>query len=282
MTTQPDPTSSPTLSADALAVIAPDVVSRMRDAGAAYCPHHGEHRAFEFRAAHGAWIPVGCPHCNIAALGVNKPRSPTERAAAALTRAGVPERYVVSPWDRWTEPTTPGGSHIPAARDALAIVTRYVSKFARVRAAGTCMLFVGGVGTGKTLLACGVLERVILAGFTGRFTTARDLVRDIRSTWNRSAEAARFTTERAAIAHFARPDLLVIDDVGAQAGTDSEALTLFDVIDERYSNQRPTLLTSNLTLAELQHALGERTVDRLGDRAVIVPFEWASHRKARP
>ena len=74
-------------------------------------------------------------------------------------------------------------------------------------------------------------------------------------------------------------DLLILDEVGVQFGSDTEKLILFDVLNERYEKRRPTLVLSNLSLPDVEQYLGERIFDRLredGGEAVV--FDWESHR----
>ncbi len=75
------------------------------------------------------------------------------------------------------------------------------------------------------------------------------------------------------------PDLLILDEVGVQFGSDTEKLILFDVLNERYERRRPTILMTNLTLEEVADFLGDRIIDRLReDGGEFIPFDWESHR----
>lgn len=86
------------------------------------------------------------------------------------------------------------------------------------------------------------------------------------------------------------PDLLILDEVGVQFGSDTERLLLFDILNERYERRRPTILMSNLALDDAEEGgrvvpgiksyLGERVFDRLReDGGQSVVFDWPSHRK---
>ena len=75
-------------------------------------------------------------------------------------------------------------------------------------------------------------------------------------------------------------DLLIIDEVGAQAGTDSERGHLLEVIDLRYQAELPTIVISNCGRDGLTHSLGERAVDRLRDHGgLLCVFDWPRYRK---
>ena len=81
------------------------------------------------------------------------------------------------------------------------------------------------------------------------------------------------------IALLVYPDLLIIDEIGVQFGSEFEKNLIFDILNERYENRRPTLLLSNLTVPEVRAFLGERIYDRLKeDGGRCVSFDWQSHR----
>ena len=137
-------------------------------------------------------------------------------------------------------------------------------------------MFVGLPGTGKTHLAAGIGLRLMKRDNRRvLFTTVMRAVRSIKETWTRGSEL----TESEAIEKLVAPDLLILDEVGVQFGSETEKLMLFDVLNERYERRRPTLLISNLDLDGVRAYLGERIFDRLReDGGEAVAFDWASHR----
>lgn len=194
----------------------------------------------------------------------------TERILARLEASGIPSRFR----DRTL-------SSYRVANDgqkrALAFATEYVNNWRVVRETGRSALWIGSPGTGKTHLAIGVCLSLMDQNQIVLYTTVQRAIRRIRDTW--SAET-RTETESQAIKALAGCDLLVLDEVGVQAGSQSEQNLLFDVINERYNNRKPTLLLSNLTQAEVVGVLGERVIDRLReDGGKVITFDWQSARK---
>ena len=59
------------------------------------------------------------------------------------------------------------------------------------------------------------------------------------------------------------PDLLVLDDLGAEATKGWINDKIYLIINRRYELDRPIVVTTNLDLAELERKLGERTASRL-------------------
>lgn len=62
---------------------------------------------------------------------------------------------------------------------------------------------------------------------------------------------------------FRNTDLLVLDELGVQFKTEGEQLHLFDIINGRYLDVKPTVLITNLQPSDLRGLLGDRSFDRL-------------------
>lgn len=137
------------------------------------------------------------------------------------------------------------------------------------------MIMVGGVGTGKTLLASAGIESIIDNNHCEMIKVI-DVVRELKATWAKDSNQ----TEEKLIKYYANIDLLVLDEVGSQFGSDTEKLFIFDIIDGRYQNMKPTILISNLDIDGIKDAIGDRCVDRLREGGgMMVAFNWESSRK---
>jgi len=78
-----------------------------------------------------------------------------------------------------------------------------------------------------------------------------------------------------------RCDLLLLDDLAAERVTDWTGETLYRLIDARYAWQRPTIITTNATPADVRERLGDRVASRLGRMGRTVSLT-ASVRQHRP
>ena len=118
---------------------------------------------------------------------------------------------------------------------------------------------------------------MIRAGHTGLFLSVSAALRIIRDAYSPRGQR----TETEALALLTAVDLLVLDEVGVAIGNAAtRRAMLFDVLNERYGETRPTILIGNLTSAELEDYLGERIMERLMDLGTaMVPFTWSSHRR---
>lgn len=167
----------------------------------------------------------------------------------------------------------------PQQARALEIARRYAAAFSEsIVKNGTPLVFVGGCGTGKTHLAVAIASAILPSGLTAFYIEARELVRKVQE----SKSFTSLTTESLVMAEIKAYDLLILDEIGANRGTDSEVGILGDVIASRHKAKKPIIAISNLTADELKAEIGDRAFDRLRDYSgVIYPFTWESHRGKR-
>lgn len=155
------------------------------------------------------------------------------------------------------------------------VCRQYAENFGEVRKRGASIVMTGGPGTGKTHLACAIANAVIESDLASvRFRTVSELMRRIKDTYRKDSTR----TESDVIDGYTWLDLLVVDEIGVQVGSDHEKLLLFDVLNGRYQNLRPTILLSNLSAADLETYLGHRVMDRYRECGTVLAFDWPSHR----
>lgn len=234
----------------------------------AHCPEHG---AFVSRQI----IPriwSKCPACNEAERSAEldaeliRQRELTEsRHRSAIEAARIPARFIGRTFENFTAATD-------AQRHALTVTRDFSENFAANARKGAGLVLAGMPGTGKSHLAAAVLQSIVTQDV--RYLTCMDLIRSIRDTWRRDSEKS----ETQVLTYLERLDLLVIDEVGVQYGTDGEQTIVFDVLDRRYREVRPTILLTNQDKDGFKKFIGERTFDRLVETCRWVPFDWPSYR----
>lgn len=196
-------------------------------------------------------------------------REKIEALQRRIGHAGVPERFR----DRTLASYHASGK---GQQSALAFATAFAANFGTDNAVGRGAVFVGKPGTGKTHLAIGIAIDLMERGHSAMFTTTLRAIRRVKETWGKGSSEI----ESAAIAAIVFPELLILDEVGIQFGSDTEKLILFDVLNERYEQRKSTLMLSNLTSSEVKDYLGDRIFDRMReDGGRVVVFDWASHRR---
>ena len=238
------------------------------------CPHHGAYKA-KIIHFNGKEIGGHCPTCEAEKTAKDAERKlqidradQVRRIEGLFQRAGIPLRFQKRTFANY-EATNEGQA--AALRKSKA----YADNWPEVIERGTCLIFSGHAGTGKTHLACAIANELMGRGVSSLFTTVSDAMRAIKRTYDSSSSM----TEAQAIASFVDPRLLILDEVGGSKGTDHELQLMFDIINKRYENCRPTIILTNLDPTALREHLGERVMDRLregGGKLVI--FGWNSHR----
>ena len=131
----------------------------------------------------------------------------------------------------------------------------------------------GETGCGKTHLAVALIQH---AGH-GYFTTVPELLLRIRSTFN---EGLLRETEADVIDDICRHDLLVLDDLGAEKTTEYAITTLYIIIDRRIRDAKRTIITTNLSLKEIEEKLDARIASRLSGMQNI-KINMPDYRKKR-
>lgn len=239
----------------------------------AKCEMHGEYASRNAFGSHWTKCPACLADAKAAEDGKRAEREKVEAMLRWQKRLGhscIPDRFRDKTLENYV-------AEIEGQRRALEFATAFADNFdADALASGRGALFVGKPGTGKTHLACGIGLRIMhLDGRLVLFTTVLRAVRRIKNTWSRES----IETESEAIAALVYPDLLILDEIGVQFGSDTEKMMLFDLLNDRYERRRPTLMLSNLSVDEVRGYLGERIFDRMReDGGEVVVFDWPSHR----
>lgn len=144
------------------------------------------------------------------------------------------------------------------------------------------LLLYGPPGTGKTGLAIGMLRSLYASGETAvKFVQANEWLLHLQSSFNRRvAGESELDLLRPAFA----PYLLVLDDLNARRADRSSgqmsayfADVLQLILNKRQGDDRPTILTTNLNVEELQDYLTPTIYDRLRE-GEFWEFTGASNR----
>lgn len=186
---------------------------------------------------------------------------------ARLNAAGLAETIYDVPW-----------SSIDLSHESWQIVHEYAQSANQLMAEKLSLIFAGDVGRGKTQAANLILHAAATAGYQVERVKWGRFVRSVRATYSKESKI----TENDLISALVIPDLILLDDVGAaDKQSDHNERLLTAVIDERYDQGRPMILTTNLGKDELEEHLGGRAFSRLWNNADKVIFDGPNYRELR-
>jgi len=156
----------------------------------------------------------------------------------------------------------------------LQLCLRYAEHFDAMVEKNQGLLFYGDVGTGKTFAAACIANYlldssvpVVMTSFVKLLTSMQGFKED----------------EDKLISHLNRAQLLIIDDLGAERGTDFALEKVYNVVDSRYRARLPIILTTNLTLKEMRETTDirySRIYDRIFEVCYPMQFAGKAWRKA--
>lgn len=239
------------------------------------CKQHGEYQGKSWTVL-GRTLTSNCPHCLGAREAEEQERQKREEQYAKERRlnyligqSGIPERFKGRSFDNYRAETD-------KQQRALAIARAYAERFEDRLKHGGGLVFCGLPGTGKTHLATAIGNHILREqGRAVLFATVMKALRSVKETWHKDSERK----ERDVLRILLEPDLLILDEVGVQFGSDTERMILFEIINSRYESMRPTILLSNLPEEELGAYIGVRTLDRMQEGGgAVVAFDWESYR----
>lgn len=266
---------SPVLAASAL----PGRLIRRSRREQATCAEHGPFEALVTELA-GREVRSPCPRC-AARENAARVRELTRPRPVAT---GVPERYAGRGLaGLWNEPPGLEQPELKSYRLALAAARGMVSGLGLGEGRG--LVLYGPLGTGKTSIACAIIEQLNSPTLRARYMHSSAFTRQVRdASWRRSqGEMASSQI----MDDIAKIDVWLLDDVGANSINRADGEVISEIIEMRYSAKKPTIITTNLdpsscddegAFGALTEYLGPRAASRLGECCKLVKCDWQNLR----
>lgn len=160
-------------------------------------------------------------------------------------------------------------------RQQFKLAKRYVEKFEEMYARNKGLLFYGEPSTGKTYLAS-CIANALLKKRVPLIVTSIIKLTSASGPFSKEAEEQRLLVRKMNAAR-----LLIIDDLGTERESDYKMEQVFEIIDSRYGAKRPMIITTNLSLYQMQHEPNlrkRRVYERIFEICHPVEFEGPSWR----
>lgn len=130
----------------------------------------------------------------------------------------------------------------------------------------------GPIGTGKTYAAYAIQKYISgELGVNTRIFSAPEMFDLIRDDYQHKDS---FNLERI----LANRGVIIIDDLGVEKPSEWISETIFKIIDKRYRDMIPVIITSNLDLGGLADHLGDRVASRITEMCDIIKLDGADRR----
>lgn len=154
------------------------------------------------------------------------------------------------------------------------LITAWLANCGREEFEGRDGLFLcGKTGTGKTHLAAAILRYQITNGRSCRFRRAAQLFQAVRDSYGNDS-----LSEAEVLSEFVEAPMLILDDLGTGSLSDHERRYTLEVLDTRLNANRPTIITSNLTIEQIRDAMDDRIASRL-NTFKLISFNGQDRRK---
>ena len=126
------------------------------------------------------------------------------------------------------------------------------------------LTLVGGVGCGKTHLAVAIGYYRLQGGYSVKYYRTIDLIDEISDQIRQGESISEFVDQ------LNRYELLILDDLGAEYGTDWAITRLEQIIDRRYLDGLDMVITTNALKGDLPARIVDRITDKKKARVVVI------------
>ncbi|GFN35343.1 ATP-binding protein [Tepidimicrobium xylanilyticum] len=144
------------------------------------------------------------------------------------------------------------------------LAKKYVEKFDEMKKQNLGLLLFGAPGTGKTYLAFCIANELLNRLVPVIAISSIGLLNRIKETYKRYGNEGEIEV----INSLKNASLLILDDLGAEDNKTWAKEKIYEIIDSRYRDRKPIIITTNLSLDQLKEKLASedgiyRTYDRI-------------------
>lgn len=190
-----------------------------------------------------------------------------KRAKALLAKSRINKRFSLRTFETFN-------TYNEITKQAKAAALDYAENIESHIKTGKNLIIAGSncVGTGKTHLACAVAQKVMTLGFPAQFINVCSLISEIK------------TKEKFDVSKFCNIELLIIDDLGKENGTEWVCETIYSIINRRYEQMLPTVITTEKTIETMTEHYGDKgkaILSRMSEDFRFIELKGEDYRKRR-
>lgn len=190
-----------------------------------------------------------CVQCNLEKEAAQIAKAKDARLSAAKEKSGVSKRFSQANFDNYT-------ADLPKQQELLAVMKAY-------KLESNIILF-GKTGCGKTHLASALIDKF--------------LKQDKRCYYIKFYQLAKIQIQdKNLFAYIMNTDFLAIDEYGI-SDSDYKSSLLFELIDQRYDDMKPTMIIGNVTIEEFKKSISDALYSRLKENCIAFNCNWADFR----
>lgn len=189
----------------------------------------------------------------------------SKKAKILLEKSRIDKRFSLRTFDNFK-------GYDPITIKAKTIAQDYVKNIEQYLDNGKNLIIEGAgkVGTGKTHLACSVAQGVMQKGIPAQFINVVSMIAEIKENFD--------------ISKFADVELLIIDDLGKEKGTEWVCETIYGIINKRYEQMKPTVITTEKPMSEMTlhyEDKGKAILSRISEDFFLIRLNGEDYRQRR-
>lgn len=161
----------------------------------------------------------------------------------------------------------------PSPYENMTRIVRKAKEYTRnCREVHTSFLFYGESGVGKSFLSNCIAKELMDQGLSVLYLTANELFQQVLSPYLMSQDAGTKATLQPVYDLVYHADLLVLDDLGTELTNSFILSQLFEIINRRMLDDRSTIISTNLSLRQMQERYNDRIVSRIIEHYELCPI----------
>ncbi len=163
--------------------------------------------------------------------------------------------------------TSETGGHSP--KDRMKLIFDFCKKYSEnFSKKSPNLIMVGNPGLGKTHLSLAIASEIINRGYGVIYISAPNMVTKLEKekfqNYGRDSEGSE--------KHFIDCDLLIIDDLGTEYSNAFSNSAVYNIVNSRIMMAKPTIISTNLTMKELEKNYSPRMVSRIIGNNIRLEF----------